>query len=391
MGESIVLDPHRLLEAAASQTGLDDFGASDFRERLDVLVHALNTEAGLSPVGRLMQQQFVEQLLRNRLLIQDLLRRHPEIHAIPIERPIIICGLPRTGTTHLHNLMAADPALRSLPYWEGLEPVLPEPERPPAGARDPRIERAEHACDFIDLTLPHFKRMHELTAEHIHEEIQLLAIDFSTMLFETIGVMPSWRAYYDAHDQTPHYEYMKTVLKVLQFLRGGRRWVLKSPQHIEQFPVIRRVFPDATFVVTHRDPVAVTQSMATMSAYTSRLSLERPDPVRTGRYWGERIEAMLRACVRDRDRLPPAQTIDVRFDEFMADDIAMLRRVYACAQQPITPAVDDAVRAFMVRNPRGKHGGVRYDLASVGMDRAERQAAPAFYGERFGLRSEAAR
>src|SRR5438105_12293644 len=147
--------------------------------------------------------------------------------------------------------------------------------------------------------MPLFKRMHEMTLWHAHEEIQLLAIDFSSMLFETMAVMPSWRDWYKATDQTPGYRYLKTVLQVLQFLRGGTRWVLKSPQHLEQFGPLMTVFPDATVVVTHRDPVSVTASLTTMMTYHARLNLEPVDPRVVGGYWADRLETMLRACVHD--------------------------------------------------------------------------------------------
>ena len=215
---------------------------------------------------------FITGLLKNRLLIEDLLGRHPEILDEQIVAPIIICGLPRTGTTHLHNLMSADPALRSLPYWESLEPVLPASEVPETGAPDPRLERTDMALSFLNTALPYFNRMHEMTVEHTHEEIQLLAIDFSTMLFETTAPMTIWRDAYLARDQRPSYAYLRKVLQVLQWLRGGTRWVLKTPQHLEQFPALVDTFPDATFVVTHRDPVSVTASMVTMIAYTARLT-----------------------------------------------------------------------------------------------------------------------
>ncbi|MFL6241902.1 MAG: sulfotransferase family protein, partial [Acidimicrobiia bacterium] len=327
-------------------------------------------------------------LLANRLLIQDLLRRHPEIHDVRIEAPIIVSGLPRTGTTHLHNLMAADPALRSLPYWESLEPVLPESEQPAPGEPDPRVARTEVALDFINSAMPYFPRMHEMTVDHVHEEIQLLAIDFSTMLFETTSAMPSWRDYYLAHDQTPHYEYMRTVLKVLQWLRGGERWVLKSPQHIEQFPALRATFPDATFVVTHRDPVSVTTSVATMITYTARLSHERVDPHFIGGYWADRIERMLQSCTDERDVLPAGQSIDVLFDEFMADDVAMVHRIYDLAGQPMTDGARAAMQSFMDEHPRGKFGGIKYDLADFGLDPAERRRALRFYTDRFGVTEE---
>jgi len=222
----------------------------------------------------------------------------------------------------------------------------------------------------------------------VHEEIQLLGIDFSTMLFETMAPMPVWRDYYLSHDQRPHYAYLAKVLKVLQWLRGGNRWVLKSPQHLEQFPALADTFPDATFVVTHRDPVSVTASMATMLAYSARMSADRVDPVRIGRYWSERLVGMLRSCVRDRDVLPAGQSIDVRFGEFMADDVGMVGRIYALAGQPMTVEVRAAMDAFMAENPRGRHGGVVYDLAEYGLDRGRLRQATAFYSERFGLSEE---
>ena len=220
--------------------------------------------------------------------------------------------------------MSADPALRSLPYWESLEPVLPAGEVPAAGAPDPRLERTDMALSFLNTALPYFNRMHEMTVEHTHEEIQLLAIDFSTMLFETTAPMPTWRDAYLARDQRPSYAYLRKVLQVLQWLRGGTRWVLKTPQHLEQFPALVDTFPDATFVVTHRDPVSVTASMVTMIAYTARLTRDRVDVEGMGAYWADRLERMLRRCADERDVLPADRTIDVRFDEFMADDLAMV-------------------------------------------------------------------
>jgi hypothetical protein len=387
-GATLSLEPDVLLATAVEATGLDDFGDEGFRERLDVLTTSLRNEAGLGPAGVTANFAQLTQLLKNRLLIQDLVKRHPEIDDVEIERPIIICGLPRTGTTHLHNLISADPALRSLPYWESLEPVLADRERPPAGHPDPRLARCDEGLIFLNTALPYFERMHDMYVDHVHEEIQLLAIDLSTMLFETTAVIPSWRDFYMATDQTPMYAYMKRVLRVLMWLRGGNRWVLKSPQHLEQFPVLLRTFPDATFVVTHRDPVSICASLGTMISYTARLSHARVDPVVIGRYWAERLETMLRACVRDRDVLPDEQTIDVRFDEFMADDVAMVERIYALAAQPFTAEVRQAMDAFMLEHPRGVHGGLRYDLSQVGLDRAELRARFTFYTDRFGVALE---
>jgi hypothetical protein len=387
-GAALSLDADSLLEAASTETGLDNFGTDDFRARLDLLCRCMREEGGFNNAGVMQQHSLIAGLLRNRLLIEDLLVRHPEIEDERITAPIVICGLPRTGTTHLHNLISADPAMRSLPYWESLEPVLADGERPAPGQPDPRLERTAVALSFLDVALPYFNRMHEMTVEHAHEEIQLLAIDFSTMLFETTAPMPLWRDAYLDRDQRPSYAYLVRVLKVLQWLRGGTRWVLKSPQHLEQFPVLADAFPDATFVVTHRDPVSVTTSMVTMLAYSARLSRDRVDLVGLGHYWADRLERMLRRCAEQHEVLPPAQTIDVHFDAFMADDMDMVARVYELVGQPLDGRAQSAMTQFMADHPRGKFGTVDYDLAQFGLDAGERRRALAFYTERFGVTTE---
>jgi len=387
-GGTLDLEPEALMAAAREQTGLSDFGPTDFMERLEVLCRALRTEARLNTAGVFAEHTLITGLLKNRLLLEDLVGRHPEILDVEIARPIVICGLPRTGTTHLHNLMSADPSLRALPYWESLEPVLADSEHPAPGGPDPRLERTEQALWFVNAAMPYFKRMHEMTVDHVHEEIQLLAIDFSSMLFETIAPMPTWRDHYLARDQRLSYAYLKKVLQALQWLRGGDRWVLKSPQHIEQLPALYDTFPDATFVLTHRDPVAVNVSLTMMLVYSARLVHDAVDVDWVAPYWAKRLEQMLSSYVRDRDVLPAEQAIDVRFDEFMADDIATVERVYDRAAQPFTDTARAAMGGFMAEHPRGRHGGVHYDPTELGIDRAERRDALAFYTMRFGVTVE---
>ena len=387
-GSQLTLEPAGLLDAAGAATGLDRFGPDDFVARLDLLCRAMREEGHFNGAGVLQQHTLIAGLLQNRLLIEDLIARHPQILDEVIAAPIVICGLPRTGTTHLHNLISADPAIRSLPYWESLEPVLPEREHPTRGQPDPRRERTAMALSFLDVAMPYFNRMHEMTVDHAHEEIQLLAIDFSSMLFETTAPMPMWRDAYRARDQRPSYGYLARVLKVLQWLRGGTRWVLKSPQHLEQFPVLVDTFPDATFVVTHRDPVSVTTSMVTMLAYSARLTRDEVDVEGIGHYWADRLELMLGRCAEEHDVLPAEGTIDVHFDEFMADDLAMVARVYDLAGQPFDAPARSAMQRFMAEHPRGKFGTIDYDLGQFGLDPLERRRALAFYTDRFGVTSE---
>jgi hypothetical protein len=389
---SLVLEPDALLETASKRAGgLAHWGDGGFRPRLDTLCRALREQANLADIGRLTAGEAILQALRNRLLLEDLYARHPEIEQQEIRAPIVICGMPRSGTTHLFNLLSADPNLRYLPYWESLEPVLPESERPAPGKKDPRLARCAQACGFIDSLMPHFKRMHEMTVEHAHEEIQLLAMDVSGMLFETMAHIPLWRDQYQSADQTPSYLYLKRVLKALTWLRGGRRWVLKSPQHLEQFGPLLAAFPDATLVITHRDPVAVIASMATMITYSRRLSTAKPDVPALGRYWADRGQDLLNGCLAWRDRLPPARTVDVRLDDFMADEMGVVRRIYAAAGQPLEPVSQLKMAEYTAAHPRGRHGTVVYDLGALGLEAAALRERMRPYAERFGLRDEGLR
>jgi len=389
MAAEASLDADALLVAARQATGLEDFGDLRFVERLRLLVHALATEGRLSPVGRVMAHAQLLQILQNRLKVEALFARHPEIADVEIRAPIVIVGLPRTGTTHLHNLLAADPALRSLPYWEGLEPVLLDEELPRGGAPDPRRARCDQAIWFVNESMPHFVRMHEMTTDHVHEEIQLLALDVSTMLFETMGLLPSWRDAYRATDQTPSYRYLRRVLQAMQWQRGGSRWVLKSPQHLEQLGPLAGVFPDAIVVLTHRDPAAVMASWVTMAAYTARMLQEPPiDLHAVARYWRTRVADLFDACVRDRHLVPAARSLDVRFADFMRDDLAIVRRIYALAAQPVTPVAEHGWREFTAAHPRGVHGTVVYDLAAFGLDAEEIRRGCRSYAERFDVAPE---
>ncbi|MDH6193450.1 hypothetical protein M2272_000071 [Mycobacterium frederiksbergense] len=371
-GATLDLNPAALMAAATERTSLDDFGDPAFRERLDVLTASLRDEASLSDTGLAIAFEQLVGHLVNRLRLEALIAEHPEIENITIDRPIIICGLPRTGTTHLHNLLAADPALRHLPYWESLEPI-PAPGEDTPG---PRRDRCGAGLDLISTSMPEFRRMHDMTVEHAHEEIQLLGNDISGMLFETMYYVPSFAAHYKAHDQAASYAYVKRSLQAMQWLRGGTRWVLKSPQHLEQFPTLAATFPDATFIVTHRDPVEVTLSMMTMLCYAMRMAVTQPDVEKLTGYWLDRIEDLLRGCVRDRDVLPAGQSIDIRFDDFMADERGTLAEIYRIAGQPFGDDVRAAMSDFLTENPRGRYGGVIYDPADLHLD-------PAAIAERF--------
>ncbi len=378
-----------VLGEARRQTGLADFGPDDFRERLAVWVQSIGEDANLSAVGRVGIYRDCVRYAVTRLRLRDFTRRHPGVLDVEITRPIIVVGLPRSGTTHLLNLIAADERLRSMPYWESLEPVPIPGEAPGPDGVDPRLARCRKAYEMQSQLMPLLKNMHDMTPEHVHEEIELQGADFSTYVIEWVCTVPRWRDYYFAHDQRPHYAYLKRALQVLQYQRGPDRWILKSPQHLEQIGPLIETFPDATIAFTHRDPVSVIASAITMLCYGDRVRCKRVDPAATAAYWIERVEHLLRRCVADRERVPAAQSLDVLFHEFMQDDVAMVERIYRLADLEMTPAARAQLERYMARNPRGKHGRIAYDLkGDFGVDPGALRERFAFYYERFPVRIE---
>jgi hypothetical protein len=383
---AVTFDADAMIEQAIARAGCDDFGAADFRPRLDAMIAAVEADDGLGPLGRLAVHQRCIRLLTGRLLVEDLVRRRPEILAIELPAPVIVIGLPRSGTTHLVNLIAADTRRRSLPFWESLEPCPRPGEGPDRAGVDPRFTRCQRDYDAAIATMPLMKAMHHQYPAAIEEEIELEDLDFASYTLEWLARVPAWRDFYFTLDQTQHYAYLKKVLQVLTFLRGPNRWVLKSPQHLEQIPALLATFPDATFAVTHRDPVSVIQSAITMLAYGDRMRRTAIEPEALAAYWIDRVDHLLRACVRDRDLLPSDRTVDVVFDEFMADDVGMVERIYERTDLPMTPATRKQLDRYMAENPRGKHGRIAYDLAGdFGVTAAAVRSRFDYYFDRFAV------
>jgi hypothetical protein len=387
--QQVELSVQAVLGAAVKRTGLEDFGPDDFRARLALQLEEVDQDDERTGLGRLTVWNDAVRAASNRLRIRALLARHPEIHEVEIRRPIIVVGLPRSGTTHLVNLIAADQRLRSMPLWEGQEPVPNPREKPGAGGVDPRYARSARAWAGMQATAPLVAAMHPMSPDHIHEEIELQLPDFASYNQEWVVRAPRWRDHYLGHDQTPHYAYMRTVLQILQWLHPRERWVLKSPQHLEQLGPLLATFPDATIVVTHRDPVAVIQSTITMLTYGARNSYRMPRPEWYRDYWSDRIRRLLEASVRDRKLLPVERTADVLFHEFMADDFATVERIYAAADLPMTREARAQIQSYLEAHPRGKEGQVAYDLRrDFDAEPAELRRPFQFYLDRFPVRVE---
>lgn len=399
-GEQVesVLTPESIMAEAKLTTGLCDFGALDFVGRLQVLCDAWNNDSALTGVGRMALRNKLLQHVSSRLLIQDQFNQHPEIFDVEIKQPIIVAGLPRSGTTHLLNLMAADSRLRALPLWESYEPVPRVDEAARANGcggsvtDDPRYKRCQESWEMMQQVVPHLAVMHPMNPEHIHEELELMGPNIGSYNYEWLAHTPAWRDYYYVEDQTAHYEYMKNVLRLLTWQQRDNdqvptRWVLKCPQHLEQLPVLQKVFPDATIAITHRDPVSVIQSATTMLAYGQRMNRKQPNLKALGSYWCDRIEHLLQACAQDRPKLPVEQSIDVPFHELIADDIGMVEKIYAKAGLDLSDDVRAELQHFLDAHPNDQHGTMRYDLKKqFDIDPKELSQRFNFYYEQFSVK-----
>jgi len=399
-----------VLNAAREATGLSDFGDENFREALQVLLNEYANDEGLSGVG---EQQCFKDLVRcasNHLIIQDRIKETPQLDEVNLKKPLSVSGLPRSGTTHLVNLLAADSRFMSLPLWVAQEPFhAPGQEKASGklkfGARaltrflksgdsltetDPRYLRCSARWSGMQIMGPDLAAMHPMNPDHIHEELELMTFDFGCNQFEWTSMVPGYRDYYFGKDQTPHYEYMVKVLKLLQIERGtDQSWVLKCVQNPEQLPALKSVMPDATAIMTHRDPVAVIQSIATMIAYGHRILRTSVDPRWVLDYWADRIEALLRACVRDRHVWGPKQSMDVMFHEFMAGDMATVEKIYELHELELTPKARQEMADFIKAHPRGKYGRVRYHLKEhFGVEPGEIRERFGFYYDAFPVKIE---
>jgi hypothetical protein len=353
-----------VLGAAVESTGLEDFGPEDFHERLGLWLSETDENPERTALGRMSLYNDCVRWSTNRLRIRDLLERHPEIHDLEIKQPIIV-------------------------LWESQQPVPGPEDVPGPDGIDPRWQRSEEMWQAFRSSSPLIASMHPMNPDHIHEELELQLPDFSSYNQEWITRCPKWRDYLLSHDQRPHYRYMKTALKILQWYRPRDRWVLKCPQHLEQIGPLMETFPDATIVVTHRDPVSVIQSSATMLTYGARMNYTSPRPEWYLEYWTDRIRRLLEASVRDRHLLPADRTIDVLFHEFMADDVAMVERIYEVARLPMTAEARAQIHAYMAAHPRGKEGQVVYDLRKdFDADPKAVRAPFDFYLNEFDVRLE---
>ncbi|RJG09111.1 sulfotransferase [Pseudomonas cavernicola] len=363
-----------LAQASARAGGLSDFGPGNYREALQVMFDSLRDEAGLSAQGRALLHEKLLGQLANRLVIEDYCRRYPEIEQQPLDDPLVIVGLPRTGTTLLQRTLAVDPQFHSAAWWETRYPAPL-----PGESLDDPAQRTARACAEVASMLeylPQILAIHPLDALQADEEFMLMEHSFMSAL-DSYANVPSYTAWLDRQDQTPVYDYLKKMLQFLQWQQrrrgrpAGRRWLLKSPQHLHTLELLFKTFPRAQVILTHREPGKTIPSIASFVHTLWQMYSDSPDPRLVGAQWSTRMARAIRHSMEVRDGQPAECFLDVRFEDTLADPLAVIERIYRFAGLPLGDDVRAAMADWLAQNGREKRAAHGYSLAQFGL--SERQ------------------
>jgi len=372
-------DEAALLAEASAEAGLADFG----RGHLPGLRMLLRTyaEQPYSERGRARNRRQLVRLLVTRLRVLDALGRHPEIRARAIRTPWFLTGLPRSGTSALFNLLAADPSARALLNWEAR---IPEPlEGHPPGAPDPR--RATLAASYERGRAEHreFAAMHYTSVDTPEECVLLMGSAFHGVVSGVEVMLDPYASWYREQPLDGLYAYYADLLRLLDWQRPGERWLLKSPAHLWGIRELLATFPDARIVWSHRDPVASIASMCSMTHLLMRAWIE-VDPRTLGARVLDFYATSLERGLAARDACDAARFVDVYHDEIAGDPIALGECIYACFGRPLEAAARDAIARHALAHPKGEHGGHDYRLEDYGITRDEVERRFAAYAARFG-------
>ena len=382
------LDGPKFMEAACQQTGLHDFGTIPFQEPLQLLLHSCAHEAQLTLCGRLAVRYDVLRLLRNRLCLEADWQRHPGIAAQGIVRPLFIAGLPRTGTSLLHALLAQDPANRTPLSWEVMAPS-PPPERAQS-ERDPRIAHVERRMRCLDWLAPDFKRIHEVGARLPQECVAIMSHIFRSPQFATTFHVPAYEAWINKADRRPAYHFHRRFLQQLQWRGAGPQWVLKSPAHLAGLDALLETYPDAGIIHTHRDPLVAIPSLASLRTVLHRAFSHAVDPHQIGlattRYWAQ----VLCQAIQFRQAHPAAQRrfYDIYYPELMRDPLGTVERLYSHFGLPLTPEAVGRMRQYLAAHPHQQYGAHRYTMEQFGLRPTEEAERYRAYRDHFGIPPE---
>jgi len=357
------VDADRIVERAHRETGLDRFESQSFREGLDIVVSDVN-KADWPEWGLTHVEDTAAHLLGLRLKIDDYLRQHPEALEVPVKAPVIVMGIPRTGTTLSSNLLGADPNRRSLLSW-----VADDPVPPPATDKlhtDPRALAALEAERRSRAEDPAAARFYMASAIFPSECISVLSQDFKSMHWEALGRLPAYSEWIWSADMTSAYDHHRRFLQVLQHAAPGP-WNLKMPSHAMHIRYVLKAYPDARLVWTHRDPYTAVGSICSVIANVHLRTQDTPDEAWLGELYPRQLAEHARRIMQVRAEIGHDRVYDLHYASTMRDAVGTMRDLYAWLGDEFTPQVEGAMTRWLQENPQGKWGKHAYKLDRYGL------------------------
>lgn len=385
------LEGSNLLKTAFQQTGLDDLGDDFSAHAFELLLESFRSDAELNLVGRICARNYVLGLLRNRLLMTEDRKRHPEIDGETIGRPVFITGLPRTGSTLLHGLLAADVRSRSPLVWEVMYPS--PPPKKSSYRCDPRISRTERELKWLNILMPRFKVSHIINAALPQECIAITAHSFMSPAFESMFFVHSFRRWLDGLDKRPSYAFHRHFLQHLQWQCPGSHWILKAPSHLFTLDALFQVYPDAFIVMTHRDPAKVVASCASFTEILRSPFVNFLDRKKLGVEITTHWEKGARKAIQFRENRPDlrGRFFDVSYPDLLSNPMEVVRQIYERFDIPLSTESRKGMLNFLAQNPQNKNGVHLYSLQDYGLDLQSERERFGFYTNHFGMRSESRR
>lgn len=378
----IPIDVDRVMKMAERTTGLSDWGDGSFRQRLQATVDGLNA-AHLNTTGLFGARYVLNWHLGNKLRIVDFAKRHPELDDMEIERPVVITGFFRTGTTFLHNVLAADPDNRVAKAWELSYPLGRLGD--PLGDVAWRRAQAKFTFGFNQAAIPDQGVAHHVTADSYEECFFLLENEMAVLTFwvgfaayDYANAMLDW-------DMVEPYRSHELQLKILQAQRSAKRWVLKCPWHIWNMDALMTVYPEAQIIFTHRDIANALASHCSLSARMASKLKRSLDVNELGRFWLDYAKIGLDRAMEARRHIPEAQLYDVRLRDMMASPMTVLEDIYSHFDLELTPETAALLEQRVSEKPTSQEGEHEYSIEDFGLTNDEVRETLRTYNERFGV------
>tara|TARA_B110000444_G_C18825220_1_gene589933 strand:- start:698 stop:1858 length:1161 start_codon:yes stop_codon:yes gene_type:complete len=362
-------DAERYLhQQAIIATGLTDFGDTTYLEGLRVLLNAYENEAQFNDMGRFAAQNMIVSCLKGRLFTEDGIKKNSQCLQQKMSEPIFIIGLPRTGTSILHRLLAQDNNNQGLEYWLGSYP-MPRPPRE-QWQENLRFQEIKNSLQLMQQINPEIESIHKMRADGVDECRLLLMQSFANVTFSANATIPSYEQWLYNTDFTDVYCQYKRALQLIGSHHASKRWTLKDPSHLWSIDALLEKFPDACIVQTHRDPVKIIASVSSLVYASRKIGEPKISPAQVGQQQLEQWQIVLAKAMKVRENFP-GKFYDIYFDDFMDDPIDVVKKLYQHLGRTFSVKTAEHLRNWILDNHQRKHGGHKYSPEDFGLSSSE--------------------